>query len=113
MAFVPIDITPEQLADLDAQHDGVFCARGTERAPFLFVLRLPTARELRAYAAMVRAKGADVLDANHKLLSSLCVYPAPSDVSRQLDRWPACAGTILNSEGWSAFSGGALDEHQK
>lgn len=109
MAFVPVEITEEKLAALDDEHDGVVRIQGPEEAPYLFVLRRPTGKELRAYNAMK-----DGLEANHKFIAAVCVYPSRPDVERQLERWPAVAGTILNkSERWQAFSGMALAAHQK
>lgn len=110
--FIPV--APPDSATLDAlddEHDGIHVALGPEAAPFVYVIRRPTARELRAYSLEV--KRADALDANRKLLSAVTVYPSPADVARQVERWPGSPGAVLTSSGFSEFTGAVIGEHQK
>lgn len=109
--FVPVTITPERLAELDEEHDGVMHFPGPESAPFCYVIRRPTAKELRAYTEEVRRAAA--LDANRKLLKAICVYPEAADYDRQVERWPGSPGACLTSTGFAEFTGAVIGGHQK
>lgn len=104
----PDDATLEQL---DAEHDGVHDFRGPERAPFVYVVRRPTPKELSAYNA--ENKRGRTLEANRLLLLAITVYPDRAEVDQQITRWPASAGTCLTSDAFTEFCGGVLAEHQK
>jgi hypothetical protein len=104
----PDDATLEQL---DAEHDGVHVFRGPERAPFCYVVRRPTPKELSTYAA--ECKRGKTHEANRLLLLALAVYPDRAAVDQQITRWPASAGACLSSDAFTEFYGGVLAEHQK
>ena len=110
MAFKKIEISAEKLESLDNEHDEVCVFNGTERAPFLFVLRRPKAKDLKAYAQLAKQ---DAVRANMELLKALTVYPEREDVERQLDRWPTAAGAVLTSNTYAEFTGSVLADHQK
>lgn len=109
--FVPVTVTPEQLDALDEAHDGVLHFQGPEEAPFCYVVRRPTAKELTDYNAAVKTRGP--LKANHLFMAALAVYPSSADVTRQMDRWGISPGACLGSDRFSAFSGGVIADHQK
>jgi hypothetical protein len=109
--FVPVTVTPERLAELDEEHDGVHHFAGPEAAPFCYVIRRPTARELSAYTEAVKRGSA--LDANRKLLKAITVYPEAADYDRQVERWPGSPGGCLTSTGFAEFSGAVIGGHQK
>jgi hypothetical protein len=101
----------ERLAALDSEHDGVAVLMGPEKAPFLYVIRRPTAHELSSYSAEV--KRGKTLEANRLLLRAITVYPERAQVEQQIARWPASAGAALTSTTFEEFSGGVIDEHRK
>lgn len=110
--FIPV-VPPDSatLDALDEEHDGIHVALGPDASPFVYVIRRPTAKELRAYSAEV--KRADALDANRKLLAAITVYPSAADVARQAERWPGSPGAVLTSTGFAEFSGAVIGGHQK
>ena len=113
MAYVPVTITDDRLAEFDAEHDGILIMRGSERAPFLYVLRRPTEREARAYQGMLRGKDPDVMKANRLFLTSMCVHPTGAELEGQIARWPASPGAVLASEAFTEFSGAAATDLRK
>jgi hypothetical protein len=109
--FVPVTVTPERLAELDEEHDGVVHFSGTEDAPFCYVIRRPTSHELTSYNGLVKQDQA--MKANRLLLKAICVYPDTADQDRQIERWPISPQTVLQSARFSSFTGGVALAHQK
>lgn len=109
--FTPVVVSPETLASLDDEHDGVLHFQGLEIAPFCYVVRRPTADEIGKYQAAIKSRGA--LAANKLFLRAICVHPTGDDFDRQAARWPASPGACLTSDRFSEFSGGVVGEHQK
>lgn len=109
--FVPVTATPEQLESLDDEHDGVLAFQGEDMAPFCYVVRRPSAKELADYNGAVKTRGA--LLANRLFLRAITVYPTGADFDRQADRWPMSCGACLSSDRFAAFSGGVVAQHQK
>ena len=101
----------DTLSSLDSEHDGVAALLGPEKAPFVYVIRRPTAHELSSYSAEV--KRGKTLEANRLLLRAITVYPDRAAVEQQIARWPASAGAALTSDTFTEFSGGVIDEHRK
>jgi len=110
--YVPLEISDEDLAKLDAQHDDVFAFRGKPKSPWLAVIRRPTFQETQAYKAMVSDPAKKPL-ANVKLITALCVYPTGDDWKRQFDRWSFFPDGLTDSDDFKEFVGLSMADNEK
>ena len=112
--YVPLEISKEDLARLEEEHEDISVYRGTERAPWLVVVRRPTFQESQAYKTM----GADPIKkplANVKLITAISVFPknGTEDWKKQFDRWPFFPDGIADSDDFKDFIGIALSSAGK
>jgi len=115
--FVPVTISDEQLAALDELHDDVMVFKGhAELAPWLCVVRRPTAEEATAYKAMANDP-AKKTAANTKLVTAIAVWPPKDsdDWKRQYTRWPLFPDGLVANKRFEAFCGieGIIDAREK
>lgn len=117
--YVPLEITDEKLAELDAEHDDVFVFRGKPKAPWLAVVRRPNFQESQAYKAMASDPAKKPL-ANVRLIQSICVYPKGGTSSTpgpewkaQLDRWPFFPDGLADSDDFKEFVGLSIQDSEK
>lgn len=108
--FVPIEVTPEQIAALEDQHEDVLVLRGSEMAPWVAVLRRPTRQEAIGYKTHGKR---DSTTANEQLITRICVFPAKEDFQRQLARWPFFVDGIADSPVFKEFVGISVDADLK
>lgn len=115
--YEPLTISDEQLAALDAEHDDVMVFKGdAELAPWLCVVRRPTAEEALAYKTMA-SDPMKKTSANVKLVTALSVYPKKdtAEWQRQYSRWPFFPDGLVNNDRFEAFCGmkGVIDAREK
>lgn len=115
--YVPLTISDADLIALDNEHDDVmkFCG-DSDLAPWLCVVRRPTAEEALAYKAM----GADPqkkISAGAKLISAISVYPKKDteEWKKQYSRWPFFPDGLIVNKRFEAFCGleGIIDAREK
>ncbi len=117
--YVPLAISDEDLARLDEEHDDVMVFKGTELAPWLCVVRRPTAEECHAYKALANdSNPMKKITANVKLITAISVFPKKDteDWKRQYSRWPMFPdGLAINSKSFQEFCGieGIVDAREK
>ena len=104
--YVPLTITPEALAALDDEHDDVMQFKGPELAPWLVVIRRPTADEATAYKSMAHDP-AKKIHANVKLISAIAVFPKKDtkDWNEQYSRWPLFPDGLLQNRAFQEVCG--------
>jgi len=115
--YVPLEISADAIEALDAEHDDVMVFRGDpELAPWLCVVRRPTADEALAYKTMANDP-AKKISANTKLVTALSVYPKKDtdEWKRQYSRWPLFPDGLVVNKRFEAFCGleGIIDAREK
>jgi hypothetical protein len=114
--YVPLTISDEDLAKLDEEHDDVMQFKGPELAPWLVVVRRPTAEEALAYKSM-GTDPAKKISANAKLITAIAVYPKKDsdEWKRQYSRWPFFPDGLADNRRFSEFCGlsGIVDAREK
>ena len=115
--YEPLQISDEELARLDAEHDDVMMFRGdAELAPWLCVVRRPTADEAMAYKTMAHDP-AKKTSANVKLITALSVFPKKDteEWKKQYTRWPLFPDGLVNNKRFETFCGleGVIDAREK
>lgn len=114
--YEPLKINDDQLAALDAEYDDVICFKGPEEAPWLCVLRRPTADEALAYKSMANDLQKKT-SANVKLISNLSVFPKKDtpEWQRQYSRWPLFPDGLADNDRFKRFCGieGIADAREK
>lgn len=108
--YVPIELTDDKRQELEDEHEDILVLRGTERAPWVIVVRRPTRQETIGYKAHARK---DNLTANEQLLARITVYPTGADYDRQVARWPFIPDGVAASKVFNEFVGIAVDESLK
>jgi hypothetical protein len=114
--YEPLSISDDDLSKLDDEHDDVMHFHGPELAPWLCVIRRPTADEALAYKTMAN----DPLkkpSANVKLVTALSVYPKKDseEWKRQYSRWPMFPDGLVANKRFEMFCGleGIIDAREK
>lgn len=115
--YEPLTISDEDLAKLDDEHDDVLKFQGDrELAPWLCVVRRPTAEEAQAYKAM-QADPAKKPNAGTKLITAISVFPKKDseEWKRQYSRWPFFPDGLIVNKRFEAFCGleGIIDAREK
>lgn len=114
--YVPLTITNEQLDALDEEHDDVMPLKGSERAPWLCVVRRPNAEEALAYKTMA-ADPLKKTSANVKLITAISVYPKKDtdEWKRQYSRWPLFPDGLVAKKCFEEFCGleGVVEAREK
>ncbi len=115
--YVPLTISKEALAALDEEYDDVLQFTGDpELAPWLCVVRRPTAEEAQAYKAMANDP-AKKPNAGAKLITAIAVYPKKDtdEWKRQYSRWPFFPDGLMTNKRFETFCGleGILDAREK
>ncbi len=114
--YVPLTISDEDLAKLDEEHDEVLHFKGPVEAPWLCVVRRPTADEALAYKSMAN-DSAKKLSANVKLVTAISVFPKKDsdEWKRQYSRWPLFADGLVINKTFERFCGieGIVDAREK
>lgn len=115
--YEPLTISDDALAALDAEHDDVMKFTGDpELAPWLCVVRRPTAEEAIAYKTMANDPAKKVA-ANVKLITAISVYPKKDtpEWQRQYSRWPLFPDGLVLNKRFEAFCGieGIVDAREK
>lgn len=114
--YEPLTITDEQLAALDSEYDDVMQFKGPDLAPWLCVVRRPTAEEAQAYKALAHDP-AKKTSANVKLVSAIAVYPKKDsdEWKRQYSRWPLFPDGLVVNKRFEEFCGveGIVDAREK
>jgi hypothetical protein len=116
--YVPLTISDDALAALDAEHDDVMQFQGPELAPWLCVVRRPNAEEASAYKALANdASPLKKITANVKLVAAISVYPKKDseEWKRQYSRWPMFPDGLVINKRFEAFCGleGIIDAREK
>jgi hypothetical protein len=90
--------------------------KGPDLAPWLCVVRRPTAEEVMAYKALAN-DAAKKNSANAKLVTALAVFPKKDSVEwqRQYSRWPMFPDGLVNNKRFEEFCGleGIIDAREK
>ncbi len=119
--FAPLTISQEQVDALEKEHGDICVFRGTEKAPWLAVLRLPTFEEVQAFKALA----ADPVPsksgmANLRLIQAICVFPpggkpsAPgAEWKAQVDHWSLFPDGLSSKKAFRDFVGLEMDESEK
>ncbi len=115
--FQPLTISEDDLAKLDEQYDDVMAFRGdADLAPWLCVVRRPTAEEALAYKTMANDP-AKKISAGTKLITALSVFPKKDsdEWKAQYSRWPFFPDGLLVNKRFEAFCGleGIVDAREK
>jgi hypothetical protein len=115
--YEPLTITLEELAKLDDEYDDVMKFTGDpELAPWLCVVRRPTAEEALAYKSMAQDPQKKI-SANVKMITALSVYPKKDtkEWNAQYSRWPMFPDGLMNNKRFEAFCGleGIIDAREK
>jgi hypothetical protein len=110
MAYTPVTLSDEQKAALEADHEDILIMRGSERAPWLIVLRRPKRPETIGYKAHVKR---DPTTANEQLIRKISVYPKDGDFEKQIERWPFLCDGIADAEAFKDFLGLSVAEDLK
>ena len=115
--FQPLTISDEDLARLDEEHDDVMAFRGdAELAPWLCVVRRPTAEEATAYKSLANDP-VKKISASAKLITAISVFPKKDtdEWRRQYSRWPFFPDGLLTNKRFEAFCGleGIVDAREK
>lgn len=114
--YEPLTISPEALDALDVEHDDVMQFKGPEVAPWLCVVRRPTAEEALAYKSMANDPQKKI-SANVKLISAISVFPRKDtqEWNRQYSRWPMFPDGLATNKRFEEFAGvgGIVDAREK
>ncbi len=114
--YVPLTISDADVERLDEEHDDVLVMKGPEIAPWLCIVRRPSADEAAAYKAMV-SDPAKRPGANAKLVSALSVFPKKDtdEWKRQYSRWPMFCDGLVTNKRFEQFCGleGIIDAREK
>ncbi len=115
--YEPLTITDEALTALDEAHDDVMMFKGDpELAPWVCVVRRPTAEEALAYKTMANDP-AKKTSANTKLITALSVFPKKDtdEWKRQYSRWPLFPDGLVGNKRFETFCGieGIVDAREK
>jgi hypothetical protein len=114
--YVPLTISDEDLNALDVEHDDVMVFKGPDLAPWLCVVRRPTADEALAYKTMAHDPAKKV-SANVKLVTALAVFPKKDSEEwrKQYSRWPLFPDGLAVNKRFEEFCGieGVIDAREK
>lgn len=115
--YEPLKITDDELARLDTDNDDVMMFTGdAELAPWLCVVRRPTAEEALAYKTMA-ADPLKKTTANVKLVTALSVFPKKEtdEWKKQYSRWPLFPDGLVSNKRFEMFCGieGVIDAREK
>lgn len=112
MAYVPVTVSDEQLSQLEEHHEDILVLRGSERAPWLLVVKRPNRQQTIAYKQHAKK---DSTTANEALFRHITVFPAAKDpdFDRQLNRWPLLCDAAAGSESFADFLGTTVNEQVK
>lgn len=108
--YVPVELDDATRARLEEEHGDILVLRGTEKSPWVMVVRRPTRQETLGYKAV--SKRGDGT-ANESLLRRTTVFPTGADLERQLQRWPFLADGIADSGAFREFVGIAVEADLK
>lgn len=108
--FVPLTISDERLAELEAEHEDVLVMKGPEMAPWLAVVRRPTRQETIGFKTHAKR---DSTTANEQLVRAICVFPKGEDLARQIARWPLFVDGLCDSKTFRDFVGITVDNDLK
>ncbi len=116
--YEPLQISAEALDALDAEYDDVMQFKGPELAPWLCVIRRPTAEEATAYKSLANDPNPlKKITANVKLVTALCVYPKKDtqEWQKQYSRWPLFPDGLVANKRFEEFCGieGIVDAREK
>ena len=111
MAYTPVNLSDEQKAALEVEHEDILVLRGKpEVSPWVVVIRRPKRQETIGYKSAVKR---DPTTANEQLLRKICVFPQAADFERQLDRWPFLCDACAGSQAFNDFLGLSVAEDLK
>lgn len=116
--YEPLTISDEELERLDAEHDDVMVFKGPELAPWLCVVRRPTAEEATAYKSLANdSNPLKKITANVKLVTAICVFPKKDteEWKKQYTRWPLFPDGLVKNSRFEEFCGleGIIDAREK
>ncbi len=116
--YVPLTISDDDLAKLDDEYDDVMVFKGPELAPWLCVVRRPTAEEATAYKSLANdANAQKKITANVKFVTAICVFPKKDsdEWKRQYSRWPLFPDGLARNSRFEEFCGieGIVDAREK
>ncbi len=114
--FEPLKVSEEQLAALESEYGDIMYFKGPELAPWICVVRPPSAEEALAYKSMVN-DSAKKISANVKFITAISVFPKKDsdDWKRQYSRWPFFPDGLATNKRFEEFCGleGILDAREK
>ncbi len=114
--YEPLTISEEQLEALENEHGDVMYMKGPALAPWICVVRAPTADEAFAYKSMA-ADPIKKISANVKLVTALSVFPKKDteEWKRQYSRWPLFPDGLVANKRFEEFCGieGVIDAREK
>lgn len=110
--YEPVTLSEEKLAELEEEHEDVLVIRGSEKAPWLVVLRRPKREEAILFK---QAAKRDSTTANEQFVRRICVYPKPGDEAfeKQVRRWALMTDGIAISPGFQEFLGITIENDLK
>lgn len=116
--YEPLTISDDALAALDAEYDDVMVFRGPELAPWLCVVRRPTAEEATAYKALANDPSPmKKITANVKFITAISVFPKKEseEWKKQYSRWPLFPDGMARNSRFEEFCGteGIIDAREK
>lgn len=107
MAYQPVVLEDAKRAELEEKHGDVLVLQGTERSPWVVVLRPCNARDVDALRV---AKARDATTANEVFVRRVAVFPEAEDFERQVARWPMLCDGIYVSDAFKEWAGLVADE---
>lgn len=112
MAYVPVEVSAEEIAQLETKHDDVLVMKGGESSPWTVVLRRPKRQETIAYK---QHAAKDQPTSAEALIRRICVAPDPKtdEFEKQMDRWPFFCDAIMASTTFREFLGLSASEQVK
>lgn len=110
--YIPVTVSVEQLNALEELHGDILVLKGTEKAPWLAVLKRPDRKTTLQYKQSAKR---DSTTANEQLIRAICVFPdvKTPEFERQLDRWPLLPDGIAATEEFKEFLGLVAAEQVK
>lgn len=110
MVYVPVQVTDEQLAAFEAEHEDILVLRGGERSPWTYVLRRPTRQETIGYKQHAKK---DASTASEALVRRIVLFPNAGDLDKQINRWAFSVDAVVGSDAFQEFIGLAVSDQLK
>jgi hypothetical protein len=108
--FAPLKLDDELKARLEDTHEDILILKGSERSPWIYVVRRPNRKEVLAYKHHAKRQDGT---ANEQFIRHITVFPTGDDLERQLERWPLAPDAISDASAFKDFVGFSVNEDLK